>query len=76
MKLLAVVTPQSIYQVSPTLFNVTVLSITVEDESIIHDRLGIAVVICIGVFYADYGLIGLRDPEWLQVAIDVLIKIF
>ena len=29
-----------------------------------------------GVFYADGGMIGSGDPEWLQGAINVIIRLF
>ena len=54
---------------SPTLFNMAVdsvvrlwISLTVEDESAIHEVLGMAVGRCMGVFYADDGLVGWRYP--------------
>ena len=31
---------------------------------------------CMGVFYEDHGMIGLRYPEWIQGVIDVLIGLF
>ena len=49
----------------PTLFNVSVdsvvrhlISLTVEENSATHDRLGIAVGRYMGVFYADDSMIG------------------
>ena len=52
-----------------TLFNVAVysvvrhwISLTVEDESTIHGGIGMAVIIIMGVFYANYGLIGSWEP--------------
>ena len=63
-----------------TLFNVVVekmvrnwLSMTVEDDTIIHDDLGHAVGQIMGVFYAYNGFIGSQDPEWLQRALNVII---
>ena len=47
-----------------------------EDKSAVHDGLGMEVGRSLGVFYADYGLIGLRDPEWLKEALNVLIGLF
>ena len=68
---------------SPKIFNVAVdnvvrnwLSMTVEYEAVIHDGLVHAVEMSIGVFYADNGLIGSSDLEWLQGAINVLIGLF
>ena len=53
----------------PTIFNVEVeivvhhwLSLTLEDDSATHDRLGMVVGRCKGVFYVDDGMIGSRDP--------------
>ena len=53
----------------PKLFNVSVdivvrhcLSLTVEDNSAPHGGLGLTVGMYMGVFYADDGMIGLRDP--------------
>ena len=67
----------------PTLFNVAVdsvvrhwLSITVEDDSGIHSRLGFVVGRCMGIFYADNFMIISRDPEWLQGGINVLMGLF
>ena len=55
-----------------TLFNVVVdnvvrhwLSMTVEDDTVIHDGMVHAVGWSMGVFYGDDGPIGLRYPEWL-----------
>ena len=55
-----------------TLFNVVVdnvvrhwLSMTVEDDTVIHDGMVHAVGWSMGVFYRDDGPIGLRYPEWL-----------
>ena len=48
----------------------------VEDELVAHDGLGLAVVRCMGMFYADDGLIGSWDPEWLQRYLKVLIDLF
>ena len=31
---------------------------------------------CMEIFYADDGMIGLREPKWLQWSINVLIGIF
>ena len=56
----------------PTLFKVAVYSVflhwlllMVEDESVVHNGLGHTVFRIMGVFYADYGIIGSRDPDWL-----------
>ena len=69
--------------VSPALFNVVVdsvvrhwLSLTVEDEAVIQDRLGHAVDWILGVFYADDGTLGSWDLEWIQGALNVIIRLF
>ena len=49
------------------------MSTAVEDDAVIHDRLGHAVGKMLGVFWAENGIIGSRDPEWLQGALNVLI---
>ena len=53
---------------SLTFFNVPLYSVvrpwlspTVEDDSATHDRLGSVVGSCMGMFYADDGMIGSRD---------------
>ena len=52
------------------------ISLTVEDGSVVHDEFRKAVGRIMGVFYANDGLIGLRDPEWLQGDFNVLIGLF
>ena len=56
-----------------TLFNVFVdniiqtwLAMTVGDQRVAHDGVVEAVGWCLGVFYADYGMVGSRDAEWLK----------
>ena len=68
---------------SPILFNVVDdgvvyhwLSLTMEDVLGIQDGLGHVVDRRLGVFYADNGLLGSRDLEWLQGALNVLIVLF
>ena len=46
-----------------------------DEDSSTHDRLGMEVGRYMEVFYADHGMIGLRDPEWLQGAINVFIRL-
>ena len=46
------------------------LSNGVKDVSVIKDWLGHMVGQILGMFYADYGLMGYRDPEWLQGTIN------
>ena len=52
------------------------MSLTVEDLSTNHEGLGMKVGQCMGIFYADDGMIGSRDTEWFQGAINVLIWLF
>ena len=52
------------------------ISMTVEDDAVIHDGLVHVVGWSIGVLYSDDGPIGLWDPEWLQEAPNVLIDMF
>ena len=47
-----------------------------EDESAKHEVLGMTIGRCIGLFYADDGMIGSRYPEWFQEAINVIIELF
>ena len=67
----------------PTLFNVPMdivvcnwLLLSVEYEYTTHNGLQIVVGRLMGLFYADDEMIGLRDLEWLQNSINVLIVIF
>ena len=69
--------------VSPTLFTVVVynvvrtwLSMTVEDHRVTHDGLGETVGRCLGVFYAEYGMVGSHDPDWLQNVMNFLVGLF
>ena len=66
--------------VSPTLFNVVVdnairtwMAMTVEDKRVAHDRLGETVVRCLGIFYANDGMVGSRYADWLQHLMNVLV---
>ena len=58
--------------VSLTFFNVVVDNIiqkwwvmTVGDHKVTHDGMVEAVGCCLGVFYANDGMVGSRDSEWL-----------
>ena len=69
--------------VSLTLFNVVVYNVirtwidmTLEDQRVAHDGLGETVGQCLGVFYSDYGMIGSRDLDLLQHAMNVLVGLF
>ena len=66
-----------------TMFNMAVdslvyhwMQLTVEEESATHEVLGTAVGHCMGVLFLDNGIIGSRDPEYIQGSINVLIGIF
>ena len=68
---------------SPTLFNLPVdgvvrhwLSMKVEDDAFIQDRLGHAVGWRLGVFYENYVTLGLLDPGCIQGGLNVLIGLF
>ena len=69
--------------VSPALFNVamdntirTWLSMPVEDRKVAHDGLVEATVWCLGVLYADGGMVGSREIDWLQKSMNVLVRLF
>ena len=47
-----------------------------DDNAVIHSEMGYAVGCSLGVFYSDDGLIGLRDPEWLQGDLNISIGLF
>ena len=49
------------------------LTMTVEDQYVVHKRLEIAVGGCLGLFYADNILVVSCYLEWLQGALNVLI---
>ena len=49
------------------------LALIVEDELFAHEGLELAVGRCLGLFYAGNVMVGSRDPEWLQVDLNVLI---
>ena len=52
------------------------MSMIVEDDAVVHDRLGYAVGQIMRVFYVEDGLLGLQDPEWLQGDLNILIGLF
>ena len=52
------------------------LSLTVEDESDFHGRLGTTVVSSLGVFFVNDGLIGLQEPECFQWDLYLIIRLF
>ena len=68
---------------SSTMLNVVVeniirtwLDMKLEDQRVAHDGLGYTVGWCLGVFYADNGMVGSRDLDWLQHAMNVLVGLF
>ena len=65
---------------SPIIFNVAVdsvvwhwLPMTVEDETVNHDRMRHAVGQGLELFYVKYDLLGLRYLEWIQGTLNVFI---
>ena len=67
----------------PTLFNLFFynvvhnwLYVMLEGKLIAHYGVGLSLGRCMGVFYADDGLVMSRDPEWLQRSLNVLICLF
>ena len=69
--------------VSQTLFKMVVdnfirtwLDTTVEDHMLDHDGLGETVRQFLGFFYADDGMVGSRDLDWLQHLMNVLVGLF
>ena len=45
----------------------------VEDQLVTQEGLGISVGICMGIFYANNGVLGLWYTEWLQGTLNVII---
>ena len=69
--------------ISPTLFNLVVYNVIrnwmymiVERKFVFNYGLGLEVGWYMGMFYADDGLVGSQDLEWLQGALNVLIVLF
>ena len=48
----------------------------VEDHLVAHEGLGIVLGRDTGLFYEDSSVVGSRDPEWLQGALNMLIVLF
>ena len=48
----------------------------VEDQLVAQEVLGLAVGMCMGLLYADSGMVGSRYPEWIQGALNMLISLF
>ena len=69
--------------ISPTLFNLIVynvvrncLDLTVEDQLVAQEGLGLVLGRCLVLFYDNNGMVGLWYMEWLQGAMIVLIGLF
>ena len=69
--------------VSTTLFNVMVdnviknwMAMTVEERRVAHDGMGETVGRCLEVFYAENGMVGSRDLDWLQHVTNALVGLF
>ena len=52
------------------------LALMVEDQLFAQEGLELAVWRCLVIFYEVNGVVGSRDPEWLQGTINVLIGLF
>ena len=50
--------------------------LTVEDQLAAQEVLGLDIGRCMGLLYADDGVVGLQDLEWLQGALNVFIGLF
>ena len=66
-----------------TLFNVfldavirTWLAMKAEDHRVAHDKLVETVGLFVGVFYADDGMVGSRDPDSLKHLMKILVGLF
>ena len=46
---------------------------TVEDQRVAHNGMVEASGLCLGVFYANDGMVGSRDVEWIQHLMNVLV---
>ena len=52
------------------------LALIVEDKLVAQEGLRLAVGRCLGLFYANNGMVGSRYPEWTQGALNVLFSLF
>ena len=52
------------------------ITLTVKDELVAQEGLGLVVGRCLGIFYIDEGIMSLRDPEWIQCTLNILISLF
>ena len=48
----------------------------VEDQKVAHDGIGETVGRCLGLLYANDGMVGSRDPDWLQHLMNALVGLF
>ena len=55
---------------------ITWMEMTAEDHRVDHDGLGETVGRCLGLFYSGDGMVGSRDSEWFQHAMNVLVVLF
>ena len=69
--------------VSPMVFKVSInsvvrhwLSLMVEDRTVVHAGMGHAVRPSLGVFCMEHRLLGSWDLEWLEGALNFLIRLF
>ena len=51
----------------------TCMAMPVDNHRVDPDGLGETFGQCLGVFYADYDMVGSRESEWLQHAMNVLV---
>ena len=52
------------------------LALTTDNRLVAQEGIGLEVRMCLGLFYADGNVVGSRDLEWLQGAMNVLIGLF
>ena len=52
------------------------LTLTVGDQLVTQEGMGLVVGMCLGLFYVDDSVVGLRDPKWIQGELHVLIGLF
>ena len=52
------------------------IALAVEDKLVAHEGMGIKAGQCLGLFYAENGIVGSWNPECLQSALNVLISLF
>ena len=48
---------------------------TVEDQRVANDGLGETLGQCLGVFYANDGMVGSQEADWLQHSMNVLVDL-